>query len=150
MHNPELVLENEKHKFLCNFDIQTNHLISARRPDLIITNKNKITYKIVNFAVPADHRVKLKESRNKDKFLEPVPCLGIEKIVEHEGDSCTNCNWCSWYSHQRIGKMTKKTSGDNPNYSIGEIGQNTKKSPGDLRRLVVTQTPVKDHKLTLM
>ena len=29
-------------------------------------------------------------------------------------------------------------SGDHPNYSIVEIDQNTKKSPGDLRRLAVT------------
>ena len=29
--------------------------------------------------------------------------------------------------------------------SIVEIGQNTKKSPGDLRKPVVTQTTVKDH-----
>ena len=28
--------------------------------------------------------------------------------------------------------------------------QNTKKTPGALRRLAVTQTPVKDHQLTLM
>ena len=34
--------------------------------------------------------------------------------------------------------------------SIIEIGQNTEKSPGDLRRLAVTQSPVKDHQLTLM
>ena len=27
---------------------------------------------------------------------------------------------------------------------------NTEKSPGDLRRLAVTQTPVKNHQLTLM
>ena len=40
--------------------------------------------------------------------------------------------------------------GDNPIYSIIKIGQNTEKSPGDLRRLAVTQTPVKDHPLTLM
>ena len=36
-----------------------------------------------------------------------------------------------------------------PNYSIVEIGQNTEKSPGDMRRLAVIQTPVKDHELTL-
>ena len=41
-------------------------------------------------------------------------------------------------------------SGDNPNNSIAEIGQNTEKNLGDLRRLVVTQTPVKDYQLTLM
>ena len=31
------------------------------------------------------------------------------------------------------------------NDSIIENGQNTKKSPGDLMRLAVTQTPVEDH-----
>ena len=41
------------------------------------------------------------------------------------------------------------TSGDHPNYSIIENSKNPK-SPGDLWRLAVTQTPVKDHQLTLM
>ena len=43
-----------------------------------------------------------------------------------------------------------KTVGDHPDNSIVENGQNTEKSPGDLRKLVVTQTPLKDHQLTLM
>ena len=34
--------------------------------------------------------------------------------------------------------------------SIVENGQNTEKSPGDLRRLAVTQTSMKNHQLTLM
>ena len=55
----------------------------------------------------------------------------------------------------KIGKKTrghgnKRTNEDNPNYSIDEIGQNTEKNPGDLRRLVFTQTQVKDHQLPLM
>ena len=40
--------------------------------------------------------------------------------------------------------------GDSPNYSIVKIELNTAKSPGDLRRLAATQTPVKDHQLMLM
>ena len=48
-----------------------DHLISARRPALITINKRKKrTYRIVDFAVPADHRVKLKESEKKDKYLD--------------------------------------------------------------------------------
>ena len=39
MHTPAPVLENGTHKLLWDFDIQTDHLISARRPDLIIINK---------------------------------------------------------------------------------------------------------------
>ena len=36
----------------------------------------------------------------------------------------------------RLGK--KRGSGDQPSYSIVKIGQNTEKSPGDLRSLAVT------------
>ena len=41
MHNPTPVLENDTHKLLWDFDIQTDYLISARRPDLMIINKKK-------------------------------------------------------------------------------------------------------------
>ena len=37
------------------------------------------------------------------------------------------------------GFRNKNTSGDHQNYSTVEISQNTKKRPGDLRRLAVTQ-----------
>ncbi len=56
------------HKLLWDFNIQTDHLIPARRPDLIIINKKKRTCKIVDFAVPADHRIKVKECEKKDKY----------------------------------------------------------------------------------
>ena len=75
--------------------------------------------------------------------------------MEHESDDDTNCNWCSRYSHQMIGTGTgglgnKRVMGDHPNYSIIKIDQNTEKSPGDMRRLAVTQTSVKEHQLTLV
>ena len=72
MHNPAAVLENDPHKLLWDFAIQTDNLILARRPDLIIINKKKKkkTCKIVDFAVPADHRIKLKECEKKDKYLD--------------------------------------------------------------------------------
>ena len=69
MHNPAPVQENDTHKLLWDFDRQTDHLISARRQDLIIINKKKIC-KIVDFAVPADHRIKLKECEKSDKYLD--------------------------------------------------------------------------------
>ena len=70
MHNPAPFLENNTHKLLWDFNIHTDHLISARRPDLIIINKKKRICKIVEFAVPADHRIKLKEREKKDKYLD--------------------------------------------------------------------------------
>ncbi len=41
MHNPAPVLENDTHKLLWDFNVQTDHLISARRPNLIIINNKK-------------------------------------------------------------------------------------------------------------
>ena len=74
--------------------------------------------------------------------------------MEHESDGDTNCNFYSWYSHQRIGTSieglgNKRASGDHPNYGIIEISQNTEKSPGDLRRLVANQSPDRNHRLML-
>ena len=41
MHHPAPVLENDMHKLLWDFDIQMDHLISSRRPDLIMINKKR-------------------------------------------------------------------------------------------------------------
>ena len=70
MHNPAPVIENGSHKLLWNFNIQTDHLIPARRPDLIIIIKRKRICKIVHFAVPADKTINLKKSEKKDKYLD--------------------------------------------------------------------------------
>ena len=48
----------------------------------------------------------------------------------------------------RVGN--RRTSSDHPNYSMLKIVQNTEESPGDLRRLSVTQTPGKDYQLKLV
>ena len=44
----------------------------------------------VDFAVLAEHRVKLKESEKKDKYL--ALARELKKTVEHESDGYTNCN----------------------------------------------------------
>ena len=47
MHNLAPVLETDSHKLLWDFNIQTDHLIPARRPDLIIINKNRESAKLL-------------------------------------------------------------------------------------------------------
>ena len=119
----------------------------------MIINKKKRTGKIVNFVVLADHRVKLKECEKKDEYLDLA--RELKKTMEHKSENYANRDWCSWNSKQRIIKETGglgswRTSGDHLNNSIIDNGQNTEKSPGDLRRLAVSQTPVKNHQLKLM
>ena len=69
-HNLASVLENDAHQLLWDFDIQTDHLISTRRPDRIIINQKKRICKIGDFAVQADQRIKRKECEKKDKYLD--------------------------------------------------------------------------------
>ena len=59
MHNPAPVLENDTHKLLWDFDIHTDPLIKKKR-----------ICKIVDFAVPADYRIKLKECEKKNRYLD--------------------------------------------------------------------------------
>ena len=75
--------------------------------------------------------------------------------MEHESNGDTNWDWCAHYNHKMIGKGTggignKNTSVDHPNYIIRKIGQNTEKSPGDLRRFAATHTTVEDIQLMLV
>ena len=91
MQNPESVLENETHKFLWDFEIQTDPLISARRPDPVTVNKIKKTCRIVNLAVPAHHRMKIKESEKRDMYLDST--RELKKNKEYEGDNDTGCGW---------------------------------------------------------
>ena len=87
--------KNDSHKLLWDFNIQTDHLIPARRPDIIIINnkkKKKRICKIVDFAVSADHRINLKEGEKKDKYLDLA--RELKKAVEHESNDCANCDWC--------------------------------------------------------
>ena len=147
MHNPAPVLENDSHKLLWDFNIQTDHLIPARRPDLIIINnkKRKRTCKIADFAVPADHRIKLKECEKKDKYLDLARELKklwnmqvtIIPIVIGAFGTVTK-------------GLLKGLEDLEVNDSIVKNCQNSKKSPGDLRRIAVTQTSVKNHRLSLM
>ena len=94
----------------------------------------------MDFVVPANHRVKLKESEKKDKYLDldrelkklwNMKVTIIPIVIDAFG------------SHQRINKGTGgfggwRMSGNHPIYSIIENSRNTEKSPGDLSRLEET------------
>ena len=111
MHNPKSPPENNSHKLFRDFQIQTDHLMSTRRPELVIVNNNnnknknnkKRTCRVVDFAVSADHRLKSKK-RVKDNYLDFAK--KGKKSVEHKNDGDTNCNCYFRFRHQRISTGT--------------------------------------------
>ena len=64
-HEPESVLENEDYEILWDFSIQTDHVIEARRPDLVLVGKKERICKIIGFEVPGDSRIEEKEKIEK-------------------------------------------------------------------------------------
>ena len=65
-HEPESVLGNEYYKILWDFSIQTDHVMEARRPDLVVVDKERIC-KIIHFAVPLHSRTE-KEKDEIEKY----------------------------------------------------------------------------------
>ena len=117
-HNPESILENEMHKLRWDFEIQTDHLISARRSDLVIIIKRRTCW-IVDFAVPADHRIKLKESEKKDNY----PDLARELEKKQWNMKVMVIPIVIGVLGTGTGRLgNKRTCGDHPNYSIIESG----------------------------
>ena len=139
MHNPEPVLENDTHKLLWDFDIQTDHQISTRRSDLIIITpppkkKKKEICKIFDFAVPADHRIKLKECEKRDKYLDLVREL---KKLWNMKVTIIPIVICAFGTVTKglLKGLEDLVVGDHPNNNIIENSQNTEKSHGDLLSL---------------
>ena len=114
--------------------------------------KKKRSCRIVDFDVPADHWLKLKECKKRDKYLDLS--RELKKLWDMKV-TIIPIVIGALSSYQMIGTMTgglgnNGTGGDCTNYSIVAFGLNTEKSPADLRRLAVTQTLVENHQLTLM
>ena len=65
---PETVVENEKSKILWDMNIQTDNVIEARRPDVVVIDKANNHCQIIDFAVPYDSRVEQKELEKKEKY----------------------------------------------------------------------------------
>ena len=101
-----------------------------------IQKRKKRTNRIVDFAVPLEHSIKLKEHRKRDKYRDltrelknywtmiPVMVGALRTI----------------FKGSRRFRNQRPSSRDHPDYSIIKIGQNTEESLGDLRKLAVTNS----------
>ena len=50
-----------------DFSIQIDHVIEARRPDLVVVDKKEKSCKIIDFAVPGDSKIEKKERDKIEK-----------------------------------------------------------------------------------
>jgi len=67
-HEPQSVSENSEVKLLWDFNIYTDHVLSARRPDIVLVDKHNNTVEIIDISVPADSNVSSKETEKIEKY----------------------------------------------------------------------------------
>ena len=77
---PESVVENEKFKALWDFTVQTDIVIHARRPDIVIGNKNRNETILLDVAIPADVNIRGKEQekiipRSRHRNQKDLECI---------------------------------------------------------------------------
>ena len=70
------------------------------RPDWVLIGKKRRTCPILDLAISADHRVKIKESKKIDKYKD---------LARESKKLCTSCRWCPLNSPQRPWKETEET-----------------------------------------
>ena len=56
-HKPEKIVQNHSWKILWDFTIQTDHVIEARRPDMVIIDETQNECKIIDFTYPFDSKI---------------------------------------------------------------------------------------------
>ena len=59
-------------------EIQIDHLISVKRTELVRVKKKLRAFRIEDFALSVEHRVKLRECDERDKYLNPA--RGLKKL----------------------------------------------------------------------
>ena len=70
MHNPAPVLENNSHILLWDWHTHGSPNLDQKTRPYNNQQQKKRICKIVDFAVPADHTINLKECEKKDKYLD--------------------------------------------------------------------------------
>ena len=69
-HVPEGVAENEEVKIFWVVMIQCDREIKARKPDIVVVNKNERSCAIIDIAIPRDIRISQKEKEKTERYLE--------------------------------------------------------------------------------
>ena len=67
-HEPEAVIENDNICILWDFPIHTDRTTRANRPDIVIKDKTKKVCQLIDFAIPSDKNVNVKEFEKKYKY----------------------------------------------------------------------------------
>ena len=70
-HQPQPAVEHEKFNTLWGFTTQTDRFIEARRPGMMMIDKEVKLYLIIDFGVPSHYRTVMSERDKIEKYQDP-------------------------------------------------------------------------------
>ena len=85
------------------FNIQTDHVIQYRRPEIVVLHKNERKCHLTDIAVPGDKRIELKEQEKIDNYTK----LKQEVKKNLELISSCGCSSCNWNPRSDIKKIER-------------------------------------------
>ena len=78
---------NEGYNILWDFNLQTDHGIEARRPDIVVMNKQEKNCQLIDVAIPEDTSVKEKEDEKKKIPMIVIIIITLQKELHTKSDS---------------------------------------------------------------
>uniref|UniRef100_A0A087YQ23 Uncharacterized protein n=1 Tax=Poecilia formosa TaxID=48698 RepID=A0A087YQ23_POEFO len=65
---PPKVVENDRAKILWDFQIQTDKMVMANQPDIVVVDKQQRKAVVVDVAIPSDYNIRKKEHEKLEKY----------------------------------------------------------------------------------
>ena len=90
------MLENDKCETLWDFAIQTDKEIEHRRLYIVVIDKEKREWKIIDIAVPGNQNIKVKELEKITKYQNLR--LQVQKLRDLKDTVIPIVDWCFWNS----------------------------------------------------
>ena len=65
---PPEVVENKQAKILWDFWIQTDKMVIANQPDIVLVDKHQRTAVVIDVAIPSDSNIRKKEHEKMERY----------------------------------------------------------------------------------
>ena len=62
------MIQNDRAKILWDFQFQTDKLVMANQPDIVVVDKEQKTVTVVDVAIPSDSNIRKKEHEKLEKY----------------------------------------------------------------------------------
>ena len=115
-------MDNKEVEVLLDFEIQTDKVAPARRPDIVVVDKTRPTATIIDVSVPADLKVRDKE----DEILKYQDFRVRKKNYGIQSECNTNHSWITRRNFNELRETSYEYTGKTQLNSINQISYNRK------------------------